>query len=87
MPVTSKSWIKENILSMIIIAMFSAFWIQYQSDRDLNFKAHTELLTNATKFNARQITVCTILINDPDTDPYYREILKEWIKMETRGSK
>ena len=81
----SKTWTKDNILSLIIIAMFTAFWVQYQSDRIINNEAHEKLLTTNSKFNSRQLTVCTILINDPDTDPYYREILKEWVKMETRG--
>ena len=82
----TKSWAKENILSLIIITMFSTFWVQYQNDADKNTKAHLDLLSSGVKFNARQITVCTILINDPDTDPYYREILREWIKVETRGN-
>ena len=81
-----KSWAKDNILPLVIIAMFSAFWVQYQSDRVENKQAHEILKDNSIKFNSRQMTVCTILINDPDTDPYYREILREWVKMETRGN-
>jgi hypothetical protein len=81
----TKSWLKDNIMGVVLAAMFMGFFIQYQSDRAENIKSHKTLMDNSIKFNSRQMTVCTILINDPDTDPYYREILKEWVKMETRG--
>jgi hypothetical protein len=81
-----KSWVKDNVMGLILTTMFAGFFIQYQSDRAENIKSHEILMCNSIKFNSRQMTVCTILINDPDTDPYYREILKEWVKMETRGS-
>jgi len=81
-----KSWVKDNIMGLVLAAMFTGFFIQYQDDRVDNVNAHEKLINNSIKFNSRQMTVCTILINDPDTDPYYREILKEWVKMETRGN-
>ena len=81
-----KSWVKDNIMGLVLAAMFTGFFIQYQDDRVDNVNAHEKLMNNSIKFNSRQMTVCTILINDPDTDPYYREILREWVKMETRGN-
>ena len=81
-----KNWVKENVMAIILTAMFTGFFLQYQNDRAENKEAHKALMDNAIKFNSRQMTVCTILINDPDTDPYYREILREWVKMETRGN-
>jgi hypothetical protein len=81
-----KSWVKDNIMGLVLTAMFTGFFIQYQDDRVDNVNAHEKLMNNSIKFNSRQMTICAILINDPDTDPYYRDILREWVKLETRGN-
>ncbi len=81
----TKSWIKENIMGLILAAMFTAFWVSYEADRQEAIewrKKESELIN---KLNDRQQIISQVCYSDPDTRPYLRDIIYEWIKLETRG--
>jgi hypothetical protein len=83
--IKTRSWIKDNILGIVITVMFSGFLWQYQQDRSDNVTYREKMIDMTVKLNNRQMTVCRILIDNPNTDPYYKELLREWMRLETRG--
>ena len=86
----NRSWVKDNIMPILVAGMFAAFWVHYETNRSDDRQDTKEfrqiVIDTNKKFNNRQLTVCQILIENPNTDPYYREMLKEWIRLETRGN-
>jgi hypothetical protein len=84
--IKTRSWIKDNILGIVISVLLSGFLLQYQEDRTESSNFRKDVLETQIKLNNRQMMVCRILIDNPNTDPYYKEILREWMRIETRGS-
>ena len=81
-----KKGVINNFFSVVIVVLLGFFIWQYQQDRVDNKTSHNTLINQGTKMNSRQLIVARILADDPDTDEYYRTMLLEWIKIETRGN-
>lgn len=81
-----KNWIKENLMGIIIACMFTAFWVQYENDRQSE-KEDRKTITREQEKQSSQIQKLTMtLLNDPDTDDESKEVLREYLRMESRGA-
>jgi hypothetical protein len=83
----TKSWLKDNVMGIVLAAMFTAFWVGYESDRQDNIAFRQEIREQSDRLNDRQQTVAMTLYLNPHTPDYYRDMFLGWIKVETRGSK
>lgn len=84
-PKKIKHWLSDNLLEMIIITMFTAFFVNYQADR-INTKAFREDMISAWQEQERQITVLYFtLLADPTLTETQKTILKDF--MRSRGAK
>lgn len=81
----TKSWVKENIMGLILAGMFTAFWVSYEADRQEAKQFRIDESKFIEKLNGRQQIISQCVYYDPDTRPELREIIYEWIKLETRG--
>lgn len=82
----SKSWIRDNVMGIIIAVMFTAFWVQYESNRKTDKEDKKEITETQTK-QCDQLTKLTmIILTDPDTDDESKMVLREFLKVDTRGS-
>jgi hypothetical protein len=81
----TKSWIKENVMGIILACMFTAFWVGYENDKTEDREWKRTEAEKSKKVNDRQQVISQCVYSDPDTQPYLREIIYEWIKLETRG--
>ena len=81
----AKGFVRENILPLIIIAMFSAFWVQYNEDQketaQFRFAIEKELHWHDSKIQ----TISRVLRDNPNTSEYDRMLFLDFLKMETRG--
>jgi len=73
-------------MGIIIAAMFTAFWIQYEADRqqELQDKKEFEKILQKHDAQLRNLTRC--VITDPDTREDSKDELKDFLKLETRGT-
>lgn len=85
-------WLKEHLLEAIMVIMFGGFLTSYSIDRSDNRDDHVAIykeikITNETmsKYDVKFRTVALILIRDPNTDIELKELLIDYIKLETRG--
>ena len=81
----TKSWVKENVMGIIIACMFSAFWVQYETDKREDRDWRKDETLRIDKLNDRQQILSQAVFQDPDTRPYLMGIIYDWIKLETRG--
>ena len=81
----AKVFFKNNLMELILITMISAFWMQYNEDQKAEAEFRRKTQENVDKINDRQQIVAHVLYYDPDTDKFFKDIVYEWIKSETRG--
>lgn len=81
----SNSWLRDNVMGIIIAVMFTAFWVQYESDRRQEIADKKEYLKLEEKQDDQVKIITRTLIQDPDTKPDDKEELREYLKLETRG--
>lgn len=72
-------------MALILAGMFAAFWVQYNEDQKAEAKFREDMHNKADKLNTRQQTTAQILYYDKDTSPFFKDIIYDWIKLETRG--
>ena len=83
----SKSWLRDNVMGIIIAVMFTAFWVQYESNRKAEHEDKKEITKTQTS-QCYQLTKMTmVILADPDTDAESKEVLREYLKIESRGTK
>jgi len=72
-------------MGLILAGMFTAFWVSYEADRQeaKNWRIIEQQMID--KMNNRQQIISQCVYSDPDTKPFLRDIIYEWIKLETRG--
>lgn len=81
----AKSFIKNNFMELVLAAMFSAFWVQYNEDQKTDAEFRKNMVEKTQRLNDRQMVVAHVLYYDKDTQPFFKDIVFEWIKSETRG--
>jgi hypothetical protein len=81
----SKSWISNNVMGIIIAVMFTAFWVQYESNRRSDQLEKKETTKDQIRQNNQLISITMVLLSDPDTDDESKVVLREFLKLETRG--
>ena len=72
-------------MGLILAGMFTAFWVSYEADRQEAREWRQQESKMMAKFNDRQQVISQCVFSDPDTQPFLKDIIYEWIKLETRG--
>jgi len=73
-------------MGIIIAVMFTAFWVQYEADRRQEIEDKKVYLEKEKRQDDQVKILTRALIQDPDTKPDSKDELKEYLKLETRGS-
>lgn len=88
-----KIWFKEHGLEAIMVVMFAAFFTTYGIDKSDNRQDHKDINTridvintDMSTYSEKFHTVALVLIKDPNTDPELKEILIDYIKLNTRSN-
>lgn len=80
-----KNWLKDNVMGIIIAVMFTAFWVQYESDRRIEIQEKKDVIKEQQKQYDQLQKLTMILLADPDTSPESKEMIRGFVKIETRG--
>ena len=81
-----KNWIKDNVMGIIIAVMFTAFWVQYESDRRSEKQEKKDFVKEQGRQCDQVQKLTIILLADPDTSPESKEMIREFVKIESRGA-
>jgi hypothetical protein len=82
----SKSWLRDNVMGIIIASMFSAFWFQYESNRKFDQEEKKEASREQEKACNQIRSLTMVLLADPDTDAESKAVLREYMRIDTRGN-
>jgi hypothetical protein len=78
MPGRIGSWIKQNLLELIIVAMMAAFLADYQTDSIKTAEFREEMRTKWDEHEVKITVLYFALIADPSLTPTQKEILMEF---------
>lgn len=81
-----KNWLKDNVMGIIIAVMFTAFWVQYENDRRNEIEEKKDMVKDQQRQCDQIKKLTMILLADPDTSPESKEMIRGFVKIESRGA-
>lgn len=77
----AKSWVRLNIMELIIAAMIGAFFASYQVDRAQQDRFQDEIKGKFDDHESRLVTIENIVIlSNPDLDEWQKQALLEYAR-------
>jgi len=81
----SKKWWNNNFLGVMIVLMLGSYFAYDLVDKHQNRLEHIAIAKTQTLNEEKFRIFAGILVNDPDTDPETKSILREYLKITTRS--